>query len=342
MNKNMVEMMQKDLHLFPYRDELSSYYAGRLVYSALGYWIRECIMDRTSESNDIKSKAYILGRGKEVLKGFVECLPECKQWISSTDKEIEDRISEMVIDIRNKMIFGGELIELDNKMNVILPEGKMQPCASGIVRIFGLTSCAKKSQAIGITRIIEDVHAEGMNIDFCSVIDIDEYISRLYKKAKWSKANDISNYEIFNSAAKRAPYQSWEDNLNKSRMFHLIRLSLYNDLHEYYLLKFENGEMYICKLNELLSEGKEERRVILGLRKMYENQMNALYEHKGSVILLKLFCRLPLREEHILETYCWPELSFDDKLNFVVPLKVWDEIKGLLENGLGIRLKEKE
>lgn len=45
MNKNMVEMMQKDLHLFPYRDELSSYYAGRLVYSALGYWIRECIMD---------------------------------------------------------------------------------------------------------------------------------------------------------------------------------------------------------------------------------------------------------------------------------------------------------
>ena len=57
MNKNMVEMMQKDLHIFPYRDELSSYYAGRLVYSALGYWIRECIMDRTSESNDIKSKA---------------------------------------------------------------------------------------------------------------------------------------------------------------------------------------------------------------------------------------------------------------------------------------------
>lgn len=99
MNKNMVETMQNDMHLFPYRDESISNYLGRLVYSALSYWIRTCIMDRTSESNDTKSKAYILGRGKEVLWGFVECIPECKQWISSTDKEIEDRIAEMVIDI---------------------------------------------------------------------------------------------------------------------------------------------------------------------------------------------------------------------------------------------------
>lgn len=187
------------------------------------------------------------------------------QTISSTDKEIEDRIAEMVIDIRNKMIFGGELIELNSKMNVILPEGKVQPCASGIVRIFGATNYGKKCQAVGITRIIEDVHAESMDIDFCSIIGIDEYILSLYKKAKWSKVDDISNYEIFNSTAKRAPYQSWEDNLNKSRMFHLIRMSLYNDLHEYYLLKFENGEIFICKLEELLAEGKEERRVILGL-----------------------------------------------------------------------------
>lgn len=64
----------------------------------------------------------------------------------------------MVIDIRNKMIFGGELIELNSKMNVILPEGKVQPCASGIVRIFGATNYGKKCQAVGITRIIEDVH----------------------------------------------------------------------------------------------------------------------------------------------------------------------------------------
>ena len=86
MNKNMVETMQNDMHLFPYRDESISYYLGRLVYSALSYWIRACIMDRTSESNGTKSKAYILDRGKEVLWGFVECIPECKQWISSTDK----------------------------------------------------------------------------------------------------------------------------------------------------------------------------------------------------------------------------------------------------------------
>ena len=64
MNKNMVETMQNDMHLFPYRDESISNYLGRLVYSALSYWIRTCIMDRTSESNDTKSKASHIPLGK--------------------------------------------------------------------------------------------------------------------------------------------------------------------------------------------------------------------------------------------------------------------------------------
>ena len=336
----MVEAMQRDLHIFPYNNEPSSNYFGRLVYSALSHWIRLFVMDKTSEKSDSKSKAYILGRGKEILKGFIECLPECAKWISEDGKVIDDRVLEMVIDIRNKMIFGGELVELETKSNVGLPVGMVQPCANGIVRLFGEIS-GTKSQTVGIARIMEDIHTDVISIDFSAIIDIDDYVMNLYKKAKWSKVDDITNYEIFNSMSKRAPYQSWEDYLNKSKKFHLARVSLYNDLHEYYLLQFDNGEIYVCRLDELLAEGKEERRIILGLRKMYDNQMDAFYEYKGAVILLRLFCRLPLREERILETYCWPERSFDDKLNYVVPLKVWDEIKRLLEIGLGIRLKEK-
>ena len=97
-------------------------------------------------------------------------------------------------------------------------------CASGIVRIFGATNYGKKCQAVGITRIIEDVHAESMDIDFCSIIGIDEYILSLYKKAKWSKVDDISNYEIFNSTAKRAPYQSFVPYETRLRL-HFINVS---------------------------------------------------------------------------------------------------------------------
>lgn len=340
MKKKMVEAIQRDMHIFPYNSEPSSHYFGRLVYSALSHWIRFFVMDKTSEKTDSKSKAYILSRGKEILKGFIECLPECAQWISEDGKAIDDRVLEMVIDVRNKMILGGELVELVTKSNVGLPVGMMQPCVNGIVRLFGEISGAK-SQTVGIARIMEDIHTGVISIDFSAIIDIDDYVMNLYKKAKWSKVDDLANYEIFNSMSKRAPYQSWEDYLNKSKKFHLVRISLYNDLHEYYLLQFDNGEIYVCKLEALLAEGKEERRIILGLRKMYDNQMVAFYEYKGAVILLRLFCRLPLREERILETYCWPERSFDDKLNYVVPLRVWDEIKRLLEIGLGIRLKEK-
>ena len=341
MNKNMIEAMQRDLHMYPYKNESSSCYYGRLMYSALSSWIRFCIMDKTTEQNDSKSKAYVLSRGKEILRGFIECIPECKPLIAATDGKFENRIEEMVTDIRNKMIYGGELVELTTKINIGLPERKCQPCTNGIVRVMG-ELINERCQAAGITRIQEDVHSDGKSLDFISIIGIDDYITDLYKKARWSNIDDISRYEIFNSMAKRAPYKSWENQLNKSMKYQLIRMSLYNDMHEYYLVKIDNGKMMTCRMDELLAEGKEERRIILGLRKMYGNQMDALYEYKGSVVLLKLFCRLPLREEHIIETYCWPERSFDDKLNYLVPFKIWDEIKELLESGLGIILKEKE
>lgn len=73
MNKNMVETMQNDMHLFPYRDESISNYLGRLVYSALSYWIRTCIMDRMSESNDTKSKALM-------TKDLLMCLVVQLRW----------------------------------------------------------------------------------------------------------------------------------------------------------------------------------------------------------------------------------------------------------------------
>lgn len=112
-------------------------------------------------------------------------------------------------------------------------------------------------------------------------------------------------------------------------------------MHEYYLVKNKMGTWYNCKLSTFLTEYKEERRIILGLRKKYGNKMTGIYSMMESVVILNLFCRLPLKEQVIIETFCWPLEGLNDRLNYVVPIKLWSEIKDLIANDLGIELKEK-
>ena len=93
MNKNMVETMQNDMHLFPYRDESISNYLGRLVYSALSYWIRTCIMDRMSESTDIA----------QILRENAINSSNVNEWLASIDRqdnrliEYYKRVNEMAL-----------------------------------------------------------------------------------------------------------------------------------------------------------------------------------------------------------------------------------------------------
>ena len=43
----------------------------------------------------------------------------------------------------------------------------------------------------------------------------------------------------------------------------------------------------------------------------------------------------------LIDTYCWPLNSMDDKYNYVVPEFIWEDIKSMITDGLGIDLKEK-
>lgn len=117
-------------------------------------------------------------------------------------------------------------------------------------------------------------------------------------------------------------------------------MALLNGLYEYYIFRYSSGKWLISSVSTIALEYKEERRIILGLRKKYHNQMIAYYSYVGSVIILHLNCRLPLKEEGLIETYCWPLKGFDDKLNYVVPFLIWDDMKILIEENLGIFLQE--
>ena len=339
MDNGALIQMAKDMQIKRYTGELQSNYVGRIVYSALCHWMRYSVLDETTQNYDRKSKAYILNRIREILCIMIEAFPECKKWILKDLKNPND-IDELVRELRDKMLVAGELMEIDDSHNIGLPTYGKNYCSQYYDRIVGLSNEICLSKYVGITRIVQK-EGNYENSNNTDIIGIDGYLEWIFQSGTWNECHNLDEFEFFNPHIKRPPYQSWSAIIPKDDKRILARLTLYNGLHEYYLIWKRQDKILNSVIPSVLADWKEERRILLALRKEKGNSISATYENRDSVYILNLYCGLPIREQNILNTYCWPLDSMDDKYNYVVPDLVWEDIKKLIEEGLGIELKEK-
>lgn len=334
---SLLSVVASDTGIFPYQGEAEDLYKSRLIYSSVCEWMRYTTQDSMIEKKYSKSKQYVLNRCSEILKAFLDCEPECKSWFFESDN---DSIINTVQTIRQKMIDSGELVEVGEKNYLSVPQYEEIMCALGYARIVGFGTAHQQKNNIGITRVIK-VKKGGNRFFNDNHFDIEEYIEWSYKKGQWSDILDLDKFEFFDMTSKKVPSQSWIDQPIKSQERHLGRINLYNGYYEYWLLKYRDGQWYGRVMEEILHIFKEERRILLGLRKQNRNNMWADYEYKRTAIILHLHCRLPKREEILLDTFAWPLNNFNDKINYVISVKIWDSVKELLARDLGIDIKEK-
>ncbi len=340
MNKNVLTKMAQDMQIKRYTGESESNYVGRVIYSALCHWMRYSVMDETTQKCDRKSKAYILGRIRELLHIMSEAFPVCQRWIFKDLKNPND-IDELVRELRDKMLSAGELLEVDDFHNIGLPAYEKLYCSQVYDRIVGLSDEACRPKHIGITRVIRREQDSKSNV-IRSKVSIVEYLDSIFETGTWYECHNLEDFEFFNPYSKRPPYQSWTNVIPNSDTRVLARLTLYNGLHEYHLIWKQQDKILNSPFSTVLTEWKEERRVLLALRKQVGNPISAYYTRGDSVYLLNLYCGLPTREQCIVDTYCWPLDSMDDKYNYVVPDLAWEDIKKLITDGLGIELREKK
>lgn len=340
MENNALIKMQQDMRITRYNGESQANYVGRIIYSALCHWMRYVVMDETTKRHDIKSKAYVLGRLRELLSIMAESFPVSKRWIYG-DLSNPDDCDELIRTLRDKMLAAGELLEVDDSFNIGLPLYTKRLCTAGYVRLFGLSEEITKPEFVGVTRVI---HSEEINDNkvLMDKIVLDEYLDWIYAGALWDECRNLETFEYFNPFSRKPPYQSWTNVIPNSINKILARVTLYNDFHEYHLIKKENDKYWNALISTALSDWKEERRVMLALRKCVGNSMQATYEKKDTVCILHLYCGLPLREQGIIDTYCWPLNSMNDKYNYAIPKFIWKDIQGCFTDNLGIELKEKD
>lgn len=331
--------MQRDMRISRYDGESQANYVGRILYSALCHWMRYIVMDETTQRYDIKSKAYILGRMRELLGVMAESFPISKRWLFGDMRNPDDQ-DELIRTLRDKMLAAGELSEADNSLNIRLPMYTKSLCTDGYIRILGLSEELIKPEYVGVTRVIRS-DGNNENRVLTDKIVIDEYLDWIYTGVLWNECHNFESFEFFDPSSSKPPYQSWTNVIPVREDKILARVALFNGTHEYHLIKKEQDKYWNAPIVTALSEWREERRVMLALRKRVGNMMQADYNKKDAVCILNLYCGLPLREQGIIDTYCWPLNFMGDKYNYVVPEFIWEEIKSMITCSLGICLKEK-
>ena len=233
------------------------------------------------------------------------------------------------------MLLSGEYFELLPDHVLTVPKTERIPLNDEYDRLIGFAEDVTFTQVkhVGITKLIKSKHTGIIN----DSVSLEKYMSWIFENANWNPVHDIDIYEFFDAYSKKVPSKSWGDFPKRGIEYHLGRVSLYNGLYEYYLFKkSKSGEWLNYHIPDWQRNIKEERRIILGLRAMANNKVITKYKVNSGVVELKLFCRIPMKEEIFLETYCWPLSYYKDKLKYIVPIEVWFNIRQKMEEDLGM------
>jgi len=342
MKTEIINQISTDLKIKTYEGEPVYEYHSRILYTALAQWMRYSILDKTNNdmNGNIKSKKYILRRGMGILDNFISLYPMCYKYFYPEDgKGIPKK--RPIEELRKKMLNCGELLEINPKGYVTLPTNYQKPIFSGITREYGINNDAS-SLYIGVTKIIKETERKFIDLN---IVDPNDYLNWLNSKSNWEVYKNPDDFSVFNPRLKRIPSNSWVKYVD----YHIIndkvllarRESRLNGMKfDYFLLKKdEAGNTYISRLNSILCDWKEERRIILALRNQLNNNIEAVVRDFGAVKILRLYTRLPLKEEIILDTFCWPRKDIFNKIEYTVSIEIWEYINEILKS-INIVIKE--
>lgn len=331
MNRSLLKVMQNDLGITAYIGEKDYSLATRVLYSACAEWMRYFMLDQDENGEAYpKTKRYLLSRGRESIVRLIDSFPETRAWFVAEGEDWP--YVSFIKDLRELMVDAGELLA-DNEGNLHLPEFLQKPAGESLCRIRGIKGDIKnkndKEQHAGITRICS--YAEKIKEAepfFPLEIDSRKFSVDIFKSANYGECLDMGRYEFFNPHSHKALYQSWENSPGKGMDLALGRIKIINGMYEYYLFRRNShGEWDNSRLSDFLVKRREYRRIMLAQRMDAGKPMSATFKNFGNVMLLKLYCFMPWQQETQVRTYGWPVKSYDDRLNYYIPLSAWPVIE---------------
>ena len=338
MHEQLISTMAKDLKIDKIENESDKHYAARVIYSGLACWVKATTFDKaiteTSETQSGTSKKYIHDRCEKVLTEFMRRFPEAEEWFYPEKKK-----TDPVSLVRDRLYGSGDLLDIGFQTHAGLIKHYEEKLDPGLCQIKGvITQPGGFYSGISVLKRTEKVEEPENDI---TANDSTLWLNQFIERAWWKKGDlQDEQMEYFD------PYQPSRNNmLWKSGKpaytagLILSRRSINKSSYEYILEKREAGNTFHHRMDPHFQEMREYRRVMFVLRAIANNPAPALAAGNTKNVHLKLNVFLPNKELAILEALSWPCNSIDDKLEWDMPLDVWNYIRSNLLR-LGLKVTE--
>ncbi len=343
----LIEEISKDLCMMPFKNENSRGFGNRIIYSALVAWAKVQLLGKSYTEINSKeyeypcvSQQYIICNLRPVVKGLLQSIPYESAWLI---KEIEEEeLTEYII---KKLVFTYEINKLlDGKMTVA-PK-RMVYFKENELLLGGIEwNCnSQKAQAIGLgvwrekQFDLEENYSEIFNIP---VQNINAYYQAIRKHAIWEQHDpqeEWNLYEAFIPGQGGWHSKAWNSVQKHKNGITLIRKK---DENKMMLINYEAGCYYTAKLDPWYKEEREIYRIQYMLNAHAGRPTTFSAKRYEDHVILHCHTPLPNAESRIMLLGSWPYEKYNDMYRRVIPINLWDDIKGMLVN-LGIEITFEE
>lgn len=319
-----------------YEGEADAPYSHRILYSALSCWIKAASMDRPitgSASSALGvSRRHVHDRCSAVLAELLQVCPSCKMWF-----ETDDDAESPVALLRGRLLRHGDLVNVGFDTNVALSAPTYVQLTHSLRCIKGYALQAGTAYS-GLANIALTPYQE----DFLPtpITDARTWLKGYMENAWWRNTEGWDEaVQYFNPYKNsRNNHTCWQTALPRTTgNIVLARRTVNKNSYEYLL--YQPEDMLFHRIDPVLQEFGAHRRFMIGIRAVCENPVPAQIARYSDHVTLKLRVRLPAREGGLLESYAWPHNSIADRLEWDMPLTVWEYIKPHME-GLGLEIEE--
>lgn len=332
MKNEILVAMASDMNITKYESESDAQHTQRILYSALACWIKAATLDRDiSEPASVgASKKHIKEKCTQILDAMLSRVPEAKTYFYPVEATLD-----AVTQVRKRLLQNGDIVNIGFDTNMTLVPVMHIPINSHIEQVVGafFGNNIFYSGISALRAMSCDVEEEQS--------DIAAWLQAYCNNAWWEPGaikNDSVEYFNCENRVRNNSYCWQSTPIGFLRKMRFLRITINKGMYEYYIEKEKNGAIFHHKLDPVMVEMKEHRRILFALRKMSDNAPNVKLTRYNDHIKLNLWVYLPLKELTFLESYGWPSRNINDLLEWILPGCLEEEVKSLFAD-LGINVE---
>ena len=347
MSNILIDRIAKDLNISRFNNEAIELFGNRIIYSAVAAWIRTALLGKSYSDIELDNDElsvdvmHLIQRVKPIATALISTIPHGDKWFLSD--ELSSMASNCVKIIHLNMVLCNEVAVMNNRRRMsISPEKKLEFGNNSIV-LGGVSwqTPDRRISTFGIGRWIKSKSEglynlnEELSIPSISALD---WLNRLLKDVPWRNKIPEGDFKIFVPRQLKWHKDSWI----LCNVFDIPQgISLLKNRFGAYVLVKKTGDIIkTVLLDQWYYKTKEICRIMYAISEKMEEPACFDVKLYDDCVVLHIHSRIPKAEERLILLTSWPHRNISDPFIKVIPMRLWKDVKNVLEN-LGIVCNEK-